>query len=174
MSNTAVLLVIDVQQALFEKSTPIYHADELLHNIQSLIDSAYQADTPVIFVQHANDSFLAEGSSGWQLHPSLQPKASDLMIHKRHGSALEDTPLQAELQARGIQTLVVTGLVTHGCVKATCEDAKKHGYRVILVEDGHSNYHKQAAAMIQEWNQKLSGGGIELLPTQAVDFQALG
>jgi nicotinamidase-related amidase len=167
------LLIIDVQQALFERTTRIYKAEELLHNIGLLIDRAHQSGVPVVFVQHANESFLLEGSEGWQLHPSLKPTSTDLMRQKRHGSALQDTPLHPELQSRGINTVVVMGLVTHGCVKATCQDAKKHGYRVILVEDGHSNYHKHAADVVEEWNQKLGAEGIELISTQAIDFHAL-
>jgi nicotinamidase-related amidase len=169
----SALLVIDVQRALFEKTIPIYKAEELLHNIQRLVNRAHQSGSPVIFVQHANDSFLVKDSEGWQLHPALKPDAVDLIIHKQHGSALQDTPLQHELQSRSIDTLIVTGLVTHGCVKATCQDAQKHGYHVILVEDGHSNYHKQAAALIQEWNQKLRDEGIHLVPTLDLDFEAL-
>jgi nicotinamidase-related amidase len=51
-------------------------------------------------------------------------------------------------------------------VKATCLDAVKLGYGVILVRDGHSNFHKKAADVIAEWNQKLSEGGVELKSTQ--------
>jgi nicotinamidase-related amidase len=84
-----------------------------------------------------------------------------LVIRKRHGSAFEQTPLKAQLDARGVTGLVVTGLVTQGCVRATSLDAKKLGYRVILASDGHSNYHKQAARLIQEWNQKLNEAGVD-------------
>jgi nicotinamidase-related amidase len=167
------LLIIDVQQALFERTTRIYKAEELLRNIGLLIDRAHQASVLVVFVQHANQSFLLEDSEGWQLHPALEPTSTDLMLQKRHGSALQDTLLHPELQSRAIDTLIVMGLVTHGCVKATCQDAKKHGYRVLLVEDGHSNYHRHAADVVEEWNQKFGAEGIELISTQAVDFHAL-
>lgn len=170
MTSSKALLVIDVQQGLFEKSTPIYRAGELLQNIQTLIERAHGSDTPVFFIQHSNDSFLAYGSAGWQLHPQLQPTETDLLIHKQHGNAFEKTPLRQELEARHIKTVVVTGLVTHGCVKATCLGAKELGYQVILVSDAHSNFHKKAASMVEEWNQKLSEAGVELCPTQAVQF----
>ncbi|MBN2304225.1 MAG: isochorismatase family protein, partial [Anaerolineae bacterium] len=115
----SALLVIDVQQALFEKSTPVYHAAELLQNINDLIRRARDAGAPVIFIQHANDSFLAKDSAGWQLHPALKPDPHDLIIHKQHGNAFQDTPLQYELDARAVRTLIVTGLVSEGCVRAT-------------------------------------------------------
>jgi nicotinamidase-related amidase len=156
------LLVIDVQVGLFEKSTPIYRADQLLDNINMLVDSARQAGCPVFFIQHQNKGFLAEGSPGWQLHPRLQPQAGDQIIHKQHGSAFQDTGLDHLLQTQGVDTVLITGLVTNGCVRATSQAALQHGYRVILVSDAHSNYHKKPAQIIDEWHEKLSQAGVEL------------
>ena len=170
MNATKALLVIDVQQGLFQKTRPIYRAEQLLQNINALIDRARRSATPVIFIQHANDSFLAHGSAGWQLHPHLQPAETDLRVHKHHGNAFERTPLHHELAARGVTTVVVTGLVTHGCVKATCLGAEELGYSVVLVSDGHSNFDEHAARMIDEWNRKLSESGVELRSTHEVTF----
>ncbi len=164
--NDVALLVIDVQKGLFDKSTPIYDASKLLENINALVDCAHRAGVPVFYVQHANDSWLAPGSDGWQLHAGLRLLDVDCAIQKRHGSAFQGTGLGKELEARAIRRVVVTGLVTHGCVKATCLDAKRLGYGVILVKDGHSNFNKQAADVIAEWNQKLSERGAELKSTQ--------
>jgi nicotinamidase-related amidase len=164
------LLVIDVQKALFDRSTPIFQSGQLIQNINELVAKAHRAHVPVIYVQHANTSFLAEGSEGWELHPQLKPLRSDLQIVKHHGNAFQETCLADELKARGITTVVATGLVTHGCVKETCLGANQLGYRVILVKDGHSSYHKKAAQLIEEWNQKLSDGVVELKSTQDVDF----
>ena len=69
--------------------------------------------------------------------------------------------------------MVVTGLVTQGCVRATCLGAKKLGYKVILVSDGHSTYHKQAAHLIAEWNQKLSAGTVELQEAREIEFDTV-
>jgi nicotinamidase-related amidase len=170
MNATQALLVIDVQQALFEKSTPIHKAHDLIENIRTLIAQAHDGGVPVFFIQHANDSFLAHGSPGWQLHPELQPAEIDILVDKRHGNAFEQTPLRQELEARGVDTVVVTGLVTRGCVRATCLGAQELGYRVVLVSDGHSSYHKKAASVIEEWNQKLSEGGVDLRPTREITF----
>jgi nicotinamidase-related amidase len=164
------LLVIDVQQGLFAKSIPIYQADELLKNIGTLVDRAHRAGAPVFYVQHSSEKILPEGSGEWQLHPRLRPLKKDRIIHKQHGSAFQDTPLGEVLEANCIRRLVVMGLVTHGCVRATCVDASKRGYQVILASDGHSNFHKQAARVIAEWNQKLSEGIVQLKLTQEIDF----
>jgi len=164
------LLIIDVQRGLFVKSTPIYKADELLKNIGTLVDRAHRAGAPVFYVQHSDKRALVKGSDDWQLHPDLHPLDTDHIVHKQHGNAFEDTHLGQELKARNIGSLVVTGLVTHGCVKATCLGAKELGYRVILAQDGHSNFSKQAAKLVEEWNQKLSKAKIELRPTREIKF----
>ena len=168
-SNTA-LLVIDVQQGLFERSTPIYKADQVLENIHMLVCSARREGVPVFFIQHANKSTLVEGSYAWQLHPQIQPLHTERIIHKRHGNAFKETTLREELLSKGVERLVITGLVTHGCVKATCMGAIEMGYRVVLIEDGHSNFSKQAAQLIEKWNRKLGELGIELKGAREVDF----
>jgi nicotinamidase-related amidase len=164
------LLVIDVQQGLFRKSTPIYHADVLLENIQSLVDRAHQAGTPVFYIQHSDPKNLVKGSQDWQLHPQLEPTRMDTIVHKLHGNAFEETKLAELLKSLEIGSLVVCGLVTHGCVRATSLGARKLGYRVVLASDGHSNYSKQAAQLIQEWNQKLSAEAVELKPCAEIAF----
>lgn len=168
------LLVIDVQKGLFEKSTPIYKANELLENINSLIDRARVAGVPVFFIQHASPKILDKGSDGWQLHPRIQPLPDELIIHKLHGNAFEGTNLQQELSKRKVKALVVTGLVTHGCVKATCLGALDLGYKLILVSDSHSSYSKDAAQMIEKWNRELHIKGALLKQAHQVDFLAVG
>jgi nicotinamidase-related amidase len=173
--NNTALIIIDVQKGLFEKATPVYNADTLIDNLCLLIDRAHQANAPVIFLQHANEKIrMAQGSDAWRLHPRLQPVETDRIIPKQHGSAFEETALAKELEILGVQRLVVTGLVTHGCVQATCQDAHKRGYQVILVKDGHSSYNKQAKELIEEWNQKLSQGIVELKEAREINYTGEG
>jgi nicotinamidase-related amidase len=61
-------------------------------------------------------------------------------------------------------------LVTHGCVKSSCQGAHELGYRVVLVADGHSSYSKDAARLIEEWNQTLSQATVELRLASQVEF----
>ena len=167
---TSALLVIDVQKGLFEKSTPIYQAHQLLLNINSLISKARRKGTPVFFIQHSSEKNLEMGSDGWKLHPDIQPADGETVIHKVHPNAFEETNLREELKERGINTLVVTGLVTHGCVKATCLGALEEGFRVRLVSDGHSSYSKDAPQLIEKWNTELNRKGAELFETINVSF----
>ncbi len=164
------LLVVDVQRELFAKSTPIYQAERLLANVNALVARARAAGAPVFFVQHSSDRILAKGSEGWQLHPALQPSAGDGRVDKLHGSAFEGTGLGAELAARQVDRVVVAGLVTHGCVKATCLDAVRLGYGVTLAGDAHSSYSKDAARQIEQWNGKLATAGVQVRPTAEIEF----
>jgi nicotinamidase-related amidase len=164
------LLVIDVQQGLFRKSTKLYKADELLATINALVERAHAAGAPVFYIQHSSEKVLPYGSEDWQLHPALHFSGADRVLHKLQGNAFEGTKLGGELSALGIGSVVVTGLVTHGCVKATCIGAHELGYRVILVADGHSSYSKDAAKLIEEWNEKLSHDIVEVRTEREIEF----
>ena len=166
--QATALLVIDVQQGLFQKSTPIYLAEPLLNTIATLIERARAGGGLVIYIQHASDKVLPFGSADWQLHPRLRPDEGDLIVHKQHGNAFEDTPLHGELAARGVGRVVVTGLVTHGCVRATCEGALTLGYAVVLAADGHSSYSKDAGRLIADWNHRLDEAGAQVLPAAQI------
>jgi nicotinamidase-related amidase len=168
--DRAALLVIDVQQALFEQAIPVHRAEAFLSTVNELIGRARLADAPVVYVQHANKSKLRRGSAGWQLHRSLLAPGGDLHIHKVHGSAFEETDLDTELAARQVGTVVVTGLVTHGCVQAACRDALGLGYRVVLPSDGHSHFNRGGASLIDEWNAELAGEGVRVIPAEQVTF----
>jgi len=48
--------------------------------------------------------------------------------------------------------------------------ALERGYKVLLVKDGHSSFSKQAAKLIDQWNQKLSAMSVELKPTSEIEF----
>jgi nicotinamidase-related amidase len=169
------LLIIDVQRELFAKTLPIYDEDRLLANIRLLADKAHAAKVPVFWVQHSTDKMLVEGTDGWKLHTAFIPLKSDNFIRKHHSNAFEDTPLKAELDALHVRTVVVAGLVTHGCVQATCIGAHELGYDVVLVKDAHSNYNVKARDVINEWNATLSHDGVARLEsTVEVDFEAPG
>jgi len=80
--------------------------------------------TLVAFVRHSNKMLVA-GTEAWELHPVVQPHENDLLLDKTHGDAFQDTKLDALLKARSVGTVFVTGLVTEGCVRATCLDGLK-------------------------------------------------
>jgi nicotinamidase-related amidase len=168
--NNIALLVIDVQTGLFERLIPIYDAKGVLKNINTLINRARNSGVPVIFIQHSNDNSLVYGSDKWQLHPEIQPIEDEALIHKLEGDAFSKTELNDVLETQGIGKLVVTGLVTHGCVRATTLGALKLGYKVVLASDGHSNFSKDAKKLVAKWNKTLSEKGVDLIETKEIVF----
>jgi nicotinamidase-related amidase len=87
-----------------------------METINLMVDLSHLFGVKVIYFQHANQSFLKEGTEGWQFHPGLSRGEEDSLIQKKQGNAFLDTPLQSELEVRGIQNLLITGLVTQGCI----------------------------------------------------------
>lgn len=168
--DNSALLVIDVQQGLFERSTSIYNAGDLIVNINKLVDRAHANNAPVFYIQHSNQDSLVKHSPGWQFHPHIQPLTQDSIVHKQNGNAFEETGLDASLKARNVSCLVITGLISHGCVKATCLGALALGYEVTLVSDAHSNSGKQARKIIEDLNNKMVLKGARLMSTAEVAF----
>lgn len=166
-TNTA-LLVVDVQKGLFFQKTPVYKEKELIQHINNLIDIARTNNISIIFIQHSNKGILKIGSDGWNLHPEIKPLSYEPIISKSNASAFQDTILNDLLINDNINKLYVIGLTTHGCVKATCNDALKLGYNVTLVSDAHSSYSDKAPQLIEIWNKKLSEKGIKLNKTSEI------
>ena len=170
-SNETALLVIDVQRALFTRSTPVYLAYALLETINALISRARLYGVQVVYIQHSNDSILQKGTNGWDFHPDLSPPTGqDLIIYKTHGNSFTDTWLQNDLDARGIKNLIITGLVTQNCVRATSLGGLALDYQVILGQGGHSNYSKDAPRVIEERENELENAGVVVIPSENIDF----
>jgi len=67
----------------------------------------------------------------------------------------------------------VAGLVTDGCVQATCKGAIALDYDVTLVKDAHSTVSPDGGHVIEHWNEKLSQGIVHLVATADLDFGSL-
>ena len=72
---------------------------------------------------------------GYTIFPPLGPRPDELVIRKVRASGFFGTPLNAFLIELGIDTLLLCGNSTSGCVRATCLDGKMLGYRVAVVEE---------------------------------------
>ena len=75
---------------------------------------------------------LTLGSDLVKLDPRVERLPSDLVLVKKQASAFFGTPLAPMLTAKGIDTAVVTGCTTSGCVRATIVDALGYGFRPIV------------------------------------------
>jgi nicotinamidase-related amidase len=69
------------------------------------------------------------------IRAEFRPQPQDVVITKQRASVFFGTPLSAHLTQLGVQTLIICGESTSGCVRATAVDAYSHGYHVVLVEE---------------------------------------
>ena len=67
-----------------------------------------------------------------EIPPEIAPRADDAVIVKGKPSAFFGTQLHSMLTFHNVDTLIITGMVTSGCVRATVDDAFAHDYRVII------------------------------------------
>ena len=78
---------------------------------------------------------LTEHAPSSQIVPELTPTPGEWVVRKQSASAFFGTGLDAWLRWQGVDTLVVTGCTTSGCVRATVVDAMQHNFRTVLVTD---------------------------------------
>jgi nicotinamidase-related amidase len=71
----------------------------------------------------------------YAIRPEFKPQPNDVIITKQRASVFFGTPLAAHLTQLGVQTLVMCGESTSGCVRASAVDAYSHGFHVVLVEE---------------------------------------
>ena len=75
---------------------------------------------------------LVEGEPLAEIVPELAPHPGDVILVKQYASAFFGTSLASLLTAQGVDTLILTGCSTSGCVRATAVDGMQHGFRVIV------------------------------------------
>src|SRR5699024_5705980 len=119
--------------------------------IKQLREQADQAKVPVIYTRNVQkkttsfDSFAVkakrdntqyiDGSRGSQIVDELAPNESDLIVDKSYASAFFGTPFISYLIKMGVDTLILVGGSTSGCVRATAVDAVTRNFNVAVVED---------------------------------------
>lgn len=134
------LIVIDAQKEYFSGALPITHppVGTSMPNIALAMDAARAAGIPVIVVQHslpAGAPAFAPGSDTWTLQAEVAQRPADLRFEKSLPSAFTGTPLGAWLRDHQINTLVITGYMTHNCNASTVFEAFHAGYSVEVLSD---------------------------------------
>lgn len=121
--------------------------------IQPLLGTARATDIPVIFTRYCYteqtarfDAFAGKrgrnlaafmhGSPGTQIISELQPVQGELVVDKVNASAFYATALLSALVSLGVDTLIIAGVSTSGCVRATAVDAASNNFKVAVVSDG--------------------------------------
>lgn len=75
---------------------------------------------------------MVEGEPLADIVPELPPAPEDVVINKQYASAFFGSPLSALLTSQGVDTVIITGCSTSGCVRATAVDGMQYGFRVIV------------------------------------------
>jgi nicotinamidase-related amidase len=134
---TRALLVIDVQNEYFTGALPITYPLDHLPHILEVVDQARSCDIPTIFVRHHEVSLpiFQQGTHAWQLHPDLAEKPRDLLLDKTLPGCFTKTHLHEWLQERSVDTLTISGYMTHICCDTTARQGMHSGYKVEFLSD---------------------------------------
>lgn len=157
----AALLLIDFVKAYTDKESPLYAEGvvQAVANSHELLHEARQATLPVIHTTITYQSSTLVDAGAWfrkspilkcftqapynQFCDGVQPEADELVIHKQYASAFFGTSLASTLVANGIDTIILLGCSTSGCVRASSVDGVQHGFNVIVVRDCVGDRHDQ-------------------------------
>jgi ureidoacrylate peracid hydrolase len=180
-SRTA-LLVVDVQNDFcspdgyfgklgYDVSAPA----GIMPTLHALIDAARAAGVLVVFVQAIYDEHFLSGpwrerivrqnitvpsciSGSWGADfYEVKPQPGDVVVQKHRYSAFIDTELDMILRARGVETLVMTGVATNVCVESTARDGFMKDYYIVFPRDGSAGTSPSAHDMALENIGKFFG-----------------
>ncbi len=138
---STALVLIDFQNEYYSGRLPIPDGEAALGNAARLMRLADAQGMPVFHIQHigaAAGPLFADGSALAEIHADLAPQPHHQVLRKTTTSSFASTDLHAQLQARGIRTLIIAGLMTHMCVSTATRDARQFGaksYNVLLAAD---------------------------------------
>ncbi len=85
--------------------------------------------------------FLLQGSPMGAWPAGLNPEPDELVVSKQYPSAFFGTSLASTLTARGVDNVILTGLTTSGCIRASCIDSMSHGFITTVVRDACGDRH---------------------------------
>lgn len=156
------LLVIDVQyRTAGDRPAPIREAIATMYptacgdrawaaipHIARLIDAARAAGIPIIYPYVApkkaidagrfgsiNPAVTSISRRGYEFVAEVAPEEGDVLLPKRHASAFFGTALVSYLVDFGVDTVILAGCTTSGCIRATAVDAFSYNFRTIVAEE---------------------------------------
>ncbi|MBX2846800.1 MAG: isochorismatase family protein [Acidiferrobacterales bacterium] len=152
------LILVDFVQAYFDESCELYaDVEDALESALRIRELADQNNIPVIFTNVVYHQGGADGGVFYKkvkplrhFHAGnpmgswpkgLQPKINELVISKQYPSAFFGTSLAATLTAMQVDSLIITGLTTSGCIRATCIDCVSNGFIPIVVAEACGDRH---------------------------------
>ena len=147
------LVVVDVVMAYLMPGSPLYDPAFVaaLAVNERLVTLAREERVPVIFTNVVYQpggkngglfyrkvpalKVFERGSAGGAFPASLQPREDETIVSKQYASAFFGTSLSSTLAAMRIDTVIITGFSTSGCVRATALDALQHGFTPFVVRE---------------------------------------
>ncbi|QKW33964.1 isochorismatase family protein [Actinomadura sp. NAK00032] len=150
--DAPAVLVVDFARAYLEDGSPLRApVEDALAAAVTLIGAARGAGVPVLFTRVSYQPGGADGGLFRRKVPALRvfeegsplgdfaegvaPRPGETVVTKQYASAFHGTSLAATLTSSGIDTLVICGLSTSGCIRATATDALQHGFRPLVVDE---------------------------------------
>lgn len=154
------VLAIDLMRAYFDRSSPLcLPSRDCLGSAANILAAARSSGVPVI---HTRVEYAKNGSDGGifvrkvdalrhlygggpmsELMPEVAPSEDELVITKQYASAFFGTSLTSTLVSQGVDTVVLVGVSTSGCVRATGVDAMQHGFIPFVVRDAVADRTRQ-------------------------------
>jgi nicotinamidase-related amidase len=146
------VLVVDVIRAYLEPTSPLYAGvEDAVAAAARVVDAARRAGVPVVFTRVEYQPGGVDGGLFYRKVPALgvlqagspladfpatpRPRDGEVVITKQYASAFFGTSLASTLTAMGVDTVVIVGLSTSGCVRASAVDALQHGFVPIVVRE---------------------------------------
>lgn len=159
------LLVVDLQRGFTDSACgPGFEMPQVVSETAQLVTVAHEHEVPVIFTtiafEQAHDPVwltkmpamleLREGTSWVEIDPATGIDPGDHVLVKQAASAFSGTDLAERLAALAVDTLVVVGATTSGCVRASVVDAVSNDLRPFVVETavGDRESHPHVAALV--------------------------
>ena len=146
------LVIVDFVRAYIEPGSPLYAGCEsAFESAKRVLAAARKAGIPVIFTGVEYEpggvnggifyrkvgalKVFDRGSRLGEYCNGLEPRPGEWLLLKQYASAFFGTTLAPTLTAQGVDTLIITGVSTSGCVRATALDACQHGFIPFVVRD---------------------------------------
>ena len=152
--DSSALIVIDFMRACTNPALPLgSNLDRELAETVRILGAAREAEIPIYYTavwyeekdlrdggvwvkkQLKGAQTLKAGTPEVELDPRLGRRPEESIILKKYASAFFGTDLVSRLNARRVDTLIITGCTTSGCVRATAVDAVQNGFRPMVVRE---------------------------------------
>lgn len=151
LGERPALLIVDVINGFTDPSCPLgSEASSVVDANRQLMERFHQQNHPVYLTTVVYDSdeqapvfrarvpalnILSRGSRWCDIDARLPLLPSDIIVEKTHASAFHETGLAEQLRTKGVDSLVIAGLTTSGCVRATAVDGLQHNFKVVVPEE---------------------------------------